>query len=1448
MKEKQKRKKQSTNALQVAFIDSETKLHHIIDALPDGIVIVDMDLKVLDANEAAAHIAGLTRKEDLIGRKGLDFVSPKHMDQIAESLLGASKGRPEERVQISIVDACGKEVDIELSISTLNDSSGNQTGFVVMGRDVTGRVRVEEALKESETRYRELFEHMSSGVVVYEAINDGNDFVFKDFNSVAERISRLSREDLIGKSILETKPGLKKFGLFDILQKVWRTGKPEYMPVSYYEDEHVSGWRENFIYKLPSGEVIAVYNDITERKKADDALRESEQKLRFMFESIGDGIAVTDMEGHIIEINEAALRMGEYKSKEEVLGKYGFGYIASAERDKVKGSLRTAFKRGPSSAMSEYKLSTPSGKELDAELSVAILRDSLKNPVGYIGVVRDITERKRSQEALRQSEEKLRLIFESIKDAVTIIDLKGFIIDVNKASMLMGGFSNKDEIVGKNGFDFIPEKDRARAVENMGRAFAKGHTATLEYTLQRKDGSEFDAEASVSFFKDASGNPAGLIAVARDITERKSIQAALAESEERYRSVVDNATEAIVVAQDGMLKFFNPKAVEIMGYPDEDLSSKSFAEFIHPEDRQMVVERHLKRLSGEETPQIYPFRIIDKKGNTKWLEINAVVIDWEGRPATLNFLNDITARKKAEEALRESEEKLRFMFESMGDAIVVIDLKGKVIEVNERLIAMSGYESREQVLGEMPLNSLLRGFALGQWKISRTAGRQVSTTVEYVAVDRYGREFDVEASGAVLRDAAGKSAGFILALRDVSDRKRMEKTLRESEEKLRLTFESIADMLIVMDLKGYIVDVNDAVLRTLGYSKKEDIIGHHSTELVLAEERDEAVKNTIKAIQQGLAKDRSGYQNLNIVTSDGRTLHTEYGIALMRQKDGGLSGVIGVARDITERKRTEEAIRRRNIELTAIASVTQSLSHQLKLNKVLQIALDKILDVSGLSVGAIWLLDDEKKVLELAISRGVGNKFVKAVSKMPLDAGITARAIETGRTVVVTDVQRDKKLPPKYKATAKLEKLQSVVSIPLKSKGETLGAMNVFSRERLHFSADDLRLLQTVSGQIGIAIDNAQLLEKLSELSKTDELTGLYNRRTFFEMLNAELSHSSRYSRPFSLVMLDLDNFKSFNDRFGHTSGDAALRKFGNAMKSALRKTDAAFRYGGDEFTIIFPSTEAKKSRHIIERIRRKWLQTQHNQYPNVEITIDFSVGIAQYPDDTETIDGLIFLADTALLIAKREGGYKSTLVSELGQLPPDVLGTTTLEQVYKLAATVDAKALYAEGHSKRVAIVAETLGKGMGLDEEQLSQLRVAALLHDIGKIGVPDLIMSKPYGLSKDERRVIEKHPSEGAKILSHVRELSAVVPIVLHHHEWYNGAGYPNRLKSEDIPFLSRILTIADSYDTMTTPLPHKKAMTHEEAMDELRRYSGMQFDPEIVEEFCRNVSADDIRGQI
>jgi len=180
-------------------------------------------------------------------------------------------------------------------------------------------------------------------------------------------------------------------------------------------------------------------------------------------------------------------------------------------------------------------------------------------------------------------------------------------------------------------------------------------------------------------------------------------------------------------------------------------------------------------------------------------------------------------------------------------------------------------------------------------------------------------------------------------------------------------------------------------------------------------------------------------------------------------------------------------------------------------------------------------------------------------------------------------------------------------------------------------------------------IENAKLLEKTRELSITDELTGLYNRRHFYEVLQSEVSHTQRYGHPFSLIMVDLDGFKQYNDRFGHASGDDLLRGFAQALRSALRKTDTAFRYGGDEFVIIMSTTDVEKASKVVERIRSSWLQVPKAENLSLETPVGFSAGIAEFPDNAETWDGLLFFADIALYRSKSEGGYKTTLVSALG-------------------------------------------------------------------------------------------------------------------------------------------------------------------------------------------------------
>lgn len=1164
-----------------AIRDSEEKLRTIFDSIADAVVITDMALKIIDANEAALHMSGYSSKEELIGINGLDFISTKNKTDAIESFGRALEaGRPEERLEYVLIHKSGRELDVELSIAMLHDSSGNPAGFIAIARDVFERKRTESALIESEAMFRELFENMSSGVAVYESVDAGMDFIFKDLNSAGERISNVKKEEVIGKTLHEAFPNLTRSSLLDSIRRVWETGEPEHLPPIYNKDQRRSGWRENNIYKLPSGDIVAVYDDITERMTAEEALRESEEKLRLIFESIGDFILVLDLKGNIVEVNRATLHTLGYGSKDELIGRNSAELVAKKDQGRVIHNALKTIEEGSSRGMSEYSIVTliaADGHEFEVEYSIALEFNASGQVVGIIGIGHDITDRKRIEEALRQSEEKLRIMFSSIEDGIVVVDLSGNIVDVNRATLRLHSYSNRDELVGRNSLELIAEESRAEAIETMMKALAENRGAKLEYTLLKKDGGKADGEGSANLVNDSSGNPIGIVVVTRETTERKRIEQALRESEERYRSVIENASDAIVVAQDGFLKFFNSRATEIMGYSRNELSSKPFLELIHPDDRQMVADRHLRRLAGESLPSVYAFRIIERQGNTKWIEINAVVIQWEERPATLNFLSDITERREAEQELQ-----------------------------------------------------------------------------------------------------------------------------------------------------------------------------------------------------------------------------------------------------------------KRNRELTAINAIAQSLSQYSRLNKVLQTALYSTLEVTGLLTGGIWLLDKDKGKLVLAIHRGFGKKFERAMGRMPMEIGAA------GKVMAISDIAANKELPPKYRETARLDGLQSAISIPLKSKGKTLGVINLYSHNRRDFPADDIQLLETIGGEIGVAIENAKLLEKLSEQSETDELTGLYNRRHFYDTIDNETYSTWRSGQPFSLAILDLDGFKRYNDRFGHISGDAVLKHFANAIKLAVRKSDIAFRYGGDEFAVILPSTGADRAKKIIERIRDKWPQIAQEQYPILENPIRFSAGIAQFPDDSETSDGLVFLADTALFTAKRGKGYKTTMAAELGELPIDARGPATLDQVYALAATVDARSPYTSGHSNRVAIVASVIGRAIGLSPEEMERLTTASLLHDIGKLGVPDLILRKPETLTRDERRVIEKHAAEGAKILSHVSELAALAPVVRHHHEWYNGEGYPQGLKGEDIPLLSRIITVADSYDTMVTPLPHRQAMTHEDALDELRRYAGVQFDPDLVEAFAESAS--------
>jgi len=422
-----------------------------------------------------------------------------------------------------------------------------------------------------------------------------------------------------------------------------------------------------------------------------------------------------------------------------------------------------------------------------------------------------------------------------------------------------------------------------------------------------------------------------------------------------------------------------------------------------------------------------------------------------------------------------------------------------------------------------------------------------------------------------------------------------------------------------------------------------------------------------------------------------------------------------------------------------------------------------------------------------------------------------------------------------------IEALEIEVLFPIKSKDDLIGILALSKKSSGGFySHDDLDLLMTLAKEAAIAIENAQLYAQAKQRAHTDELTGLFNHRYFHERLDEEITRCTRFGEIFSLLFLDLDLFKAYNDIYGHLEGDYILKEVGKYIEGSIRGIDMAFRYGGDEFTIILPQSSLDDARRIGERIRRK-----------IEVEMDArgaplscSLGVASWPTDGVMREEIIRAADVALYHAKQAGRDRVCVFSEVtpsetltGGIKPDA-EPGVLSTIYALAATVDAKDSYTYGHSRKVGKYATDIAVALGYSPDRVATLRAAALLHDIGKIGVSDQLLVKSGPLSAEDWEPIRAHPKMGVAIIKHVESLSGCLAAIQYHHEHYDGSGYPSGLKGENIPLDARILAVADSFDAMTSLRPYRHGkFTEGQAIEELNRCAGTQFDPHIVEVFVK-----------
>ena len=449
-----------------------------------------------------------------------------------------------------------------------------------------------------------------------------------------------------------------------------------------------------------------------------------------------------------------------------------------------------------------------------------------------------------------------------------------------------------------------------------------------------------------------------------------------------------------------------------------------------------------------------------------------------------------------------------------------------------------------------------------------------------------------------------------------------------------------------------------------------------------------------------------------------------------------------------------------------------------------------------------------------------------------------------------------------------------LIVIPLYTRNNPFGWFCVFSsREDLADSETDF--LTIFAQQIEMAITIADLFQAVREQAITDGLTGLYNRRYFEEYISKEVTRSLRQKQPFSVIGLDLDFLKKINDQYGHAYGDLAIKTVAEVLKNNARSIDVAARMGGEEFNILLPGIDSKGAMTAAERIRKAIEICELDTIGHITA----SIGVASFPEHSDSLEEILELTDQAMYQSKREGRNRVTLakpVSETswqeiavntfmdilskhdvpieGGLSEELINKLTSinhqaelpkEVLYNVAdmLTKTYNPLHESGVVKSKVLLASSLAKRFDLPKEEVDNLKVAVLLYDIGNLMLPKEILQKASPLTDEERKHIQEHPVIAAReILKPISYVQDIIPIVEHHHENWDGTGYPGKISKDEIPITSQIILIVDAYFALTEQRPYRAKLSPVEALIEIKKDTGKKWSQTLVQEFVTLIEHD------
>lgn len=1275
-----------------------------------------------------------------------------------DAAVAESLSRPGEVVRLvaRFPDTSGKQHDLEMELTNLLDDPAIR-GIVHNGRDITQRLAAEREEARALGTLRSLVS--SSPLSISMLDRDG---IVRFWSPSSEELLGWTADDVVGADSPApyVLPGDETAGT----QHIDEILKGEIL-VEEVRRRHKDGSVIDLqIHRSPlrdaEGEitgVVVVAGDITDRKRAEEALRESEERFRTLVAESGDQTLVLDADGTVSYVSPSSLDFMGLREK-DILGQVlGNGQMHPDDADRVRGEVARILDEPGASVRCEFR-----SRRYDGEFRwlESVITNHFDNPAvkGIVTNSFDVTERVEALQSLRDINQRVQRTNTTLTAIVNgsplplaVVTPRGVVEVWNPAAQELFGWT-ADEVEG-NSDPSLPD-DSGAEFEQIREKLVGGESVdNLETTRLCRDGQELNVLFSAAPILDETGRTSAWVALTADITERKKAEQAVRSADRRFRSLVQNASDIItIVGADGRVQFSTSSVDNSFGYgPDEVIGTDPF-DLVHPDDRARVRAAFEKRVVEGGVGPGTQHRVRSTRG--EWLDVETVAVNLLDDPAVGGIVlttRDVSERNRAEEKLRQSETRLRTLVANVSDLITVVDRDGNVMFSSETDAMDLGYDPDESLgLNIFDLIHPEDRERAGAAFVEQLAAEGHGPPSEYRVRRKDGSYLDVETIGLNLLDDPS-IGGIVLTTRDIGERKRAAESLQQSEERFKALVQNTSDAIAVIAPDGQLVYASPAARDLIGDASSGwdtmDLVHPEDVDRVVAEFTALQEEGTFRSLQYRVRAPDGSWRVVEMMAED-------------YSSDPAIGGVVTTTRDITDREEAEEALRESEARYRAIVEdqtelicrwtesgtitfanlayaralgvMPEDLAGQnvfdlapgdakLALRRRMNLAVpgsttteetpldsphlprrwvhwtmraisDHTADddsheyqVVGLDVTdrrkAERLAEQQAGILEL-VARGTGKTEVFEDLCHMLETGVP----ETRAAVVLFDsavseihefvapsvseeyarwVQRDfeRLITKDVRALFRRNEIVSshdlmrvvtpdtvesgtaagihaawVVPVRSSSGGELLGAVGVMDSRRRERTADDERVALTVANLVAIAAERAQAEAELSHQALHDPLTGLPNRALFLDRLNQSLARSRRARTSSAVLFLDLDRFKTINDSLGHETGDQLLVAVARRLEAVLRPGDTVARFGGDEFTILCDELIDQRGESL--EIADRLLDAIVRPFPlsgNEEAYLTASIGISLAGNDDRP-GSVLRDADAAMYRAKEEG------------------------------------------------------------------------------------------------------------------------------------------------------------------------------------------------------------------